>query len=112
MYALFYTERSTFTRGRARILTKRAHSVVKPLLKLFHEAGKSEWNDNEYCMNCSKYTLNGLLFGLKCSKTNSFLEEKFAMSSFRQDPSPTLDFLDLPSVQASPPNPSAVSHLY
>jgi hypothetical protein len=45
-------------------------------------------------MNCTKYTLERLLLGLKRSKFGKLLEKKFAMSYFRQDPSPTSDYLE------------------
>ncbi len=40
-------------------------------------------------MNYTKYTPERLLLGLKRSKGGKLLEKKFAMSYFRQDPSPT-----------------------
>ena len=73
--------------GKARILTKIAHSIGKPLLKRLHEAGKNERNGNKRCMNYTKYTLERLLLGLKRSKLGKWWEKKFAMSYFRQDPS-------------------------
>ncbi len=48
---------------------------------------KSEWNENKCCMNCTKYTLERLSLALKRFKPGKFLETKFAMSYFRQDPS-------------------------
>ena len=40
-------------------------------------------------MNCAKYTLKRLSPELKHSKSGKLLETTFAMSYFRQDPSPT-----------------------
>jgi len=40
-------------------------------------------------MNCTKYTLERLSLALKRFKPGKFLETKFAMSYFRQDPSLT-----------------------
>jgi len=76
-------------RGKARILTKIAHSLVKPLLKGLHEVRKNERNGDKCCMNYIKYILERLLLGFKRSKLGKLLEKKFAMSYFRQDPSLT-----------------------
>ena len=62
--------------GRARILTKIAHSIEKQLLKLLHEAGKNELNGDKCCMNYTKYTLERLLPGLRHSRPSKLLEKK------------------------------------
>ena len=82
-------------RGRARILTKIAHSVAKPLEKRLDETGKSERNEKKCRMNCTKYSSKRLSLGHKRSKLDGFLEKKFSMSYFRQDPSPTSGSRDL-----------------
>ncbi len=44
-------------RGKTRILTKLAHSIIKPLRKPLYEVGRSLCDENKWCMNCTKYTL-------------------------------------------------------
>jgi hypothetical protein len=52
----FNLKEQDLPRGKARILTKIAHSIVKPLLKWLHEAGKNKRNGDKCCMNYTKYT--------------------------------------------------------
>src|SRR3989440_11685078 len=88
-------------RGRARILTKIAHSVAKPLEKRLDETGKSERNEKKCRMNCTKYSSKRLSLGHKRSKLGGFLEKKFSMSYFRQDPSPTSPSLGICSAYST-----------
>src|SRR6266566_2535338 len=58
-------------RGRTRILTKIAHSIVKPLYERLYKEGKNECNGEKCCTNCAKYTLERLFTGTQTLQTRS-----------------------------------------